>query len=368
MKEIKAKNLASLSDLFHPLEIHLAAAAALHGQPANIFVDRAVHPRCGLIWIQHRFYLTGEPDHSTFNRDLAQYLSQTVFPARPDDGYVFYYADPAWEDALTCEILPHHPPIPLAHEYYELDTQAWAGGPIEAPEGFTFQQVNRELTENRSLENLDDLLEEMCSERRSVEEFLAHSFGTCLVNQRHIVTWVLSEYNLGQRCEVGIATHPDYQRRGLAALTGRAFVEQARQAGIRRIGWHCTKHNTPSGRAALAIGFHKVQDLPTCLVLADPIINLAVHGDVLFHQGDYSGAAGWFEQAFALGAAPGWAYLTSACAHAMLGEQERAFQDLYQAVDHGFADPQHLAAVDCLKSLQDTPQWTELIEKLREQA
>lgn len=376
MKEINAKNLASLTEMFNPLEIDLAVAAALNGQPARIFTDRASHPRCGLIWIQHRFYLAGEPDHSTFNRDLAQFLSQTVFPAHPDHGYVFYYADPAWEDALTCEVLPHHPPIPIAREYYELDTHAWAGAPVQAPEGFSLQPVSQELVTNCAFENLEDLREEMCSERPSVEEFLAHSFGTCLLNERHIVTWVLSEYNLGERCEVGIATHPDYQRRGFAALAGRAFVEQARRAGMRRIGWHCWKNNVSSGRSALAIGFRKVRDIPACLVMGDATLNLAVHGDVLFHQGDYAGAVGWFEQAFTLGAshggkpgdAPGWAYLNAACANAMLGAREKAFDNLYQAVDRGFADPQHLAAVECLKPLKDTQEWAELIEKLREQA
>lgn len=368
MKEISAKKFASLTELFRPLEIDLAVAAALHGQPARIFTDHTSRPQSGLIWIQHRFYLAGVPDRSSFNRDLAQFLSQTVFPAKPDDGFVFYYDNPAWEDALTCEILPHHPPIPIAREYYELDTQAWDGGPVEAPEGFRLQPVTQELTANRSLDNLDDLLEEMCSERPSVEEFLAHSFGTCLVNERHIVTWVLSEYNLGERCEVGIATHPDYQRRGFAALAGRAFVEQARQAGMRRIGWHCWKNNVPSGRTALAIGFQKVRDLPSCLVIGDPIVNLAVHGDMLFHRGDFAGAAGWFEQAFAAGEAPGWAYLSAACTYAMLGAREQAFNNLYQAVDHGFADPKHLASVECLDSLKETPEWRELIEKLREQA
>lgn len=376
MKELTSKHLTPLIDLFSPLEIHLAVTAALHGQPARLFADHATRPRSGLIWIQHRFYLAGAPDQAVFNRDLAQFLSQTVFPAHMESGFTFYYADPAWEDALTCEILPHHPPVPMACEYYELDTRPWSGGPVEAPEGFTLQPVSPELTGNRDLENLDDLLEELCSERPSVEDFLAHSFGACLLNERHIVTWVLSEYNQGERCEVGIATHPDYQRRGFAALTGRAFVEQARQAGIRRIGWHCRKNNTPSGRAALAIGFHKVQDLPTCLVIADPVVNLAVHGDVRFHQGDYAGAVEWFEQAFAAGAsqrgkpgdAPGWAYLEAACASAMLGARQQAFNHLYQAVDRGFADPSHLASVECLKPLKETPEWASLIQKLSEQA
>jgi RimJ/RimL family protein N-acetyltransferase len=373
MEELTTHQFSRVADLFKPLDANLAVPFTLAGQAGRVFVDHASAPHCSLIWIQHRFYLAGDPERADFQRSLGQFFNETVFPAHSQDGFVIYFADPRWEGALTQAALPDHPPIPSPRAYYELesavvDTPAWVDAAVPLPEGFTLQPVTRALTENRGFDNLDDLLEEMGSERPGVEEFLARSFGTCLLHENHIVTWVLSEYNLGERCEVGIATHPDYQRRGFAALTGRAFVEQARQLGMRRIGWHCWKNNIPSVRAALKIGFHNVEEAPTCMVFSDPLINLAVHGNVRFYREDYAGAAEWYDRAFAAGDLPGWACLNAACTQAMLGDPQKAFQHLYQAVDRGFADPRHLESVDCLNALKGTPEWAELIHKLNEQA
>jgi RimJ/RimL family protein N-acetyltransferase len=105
------------------------------------------------------------------------------------------------------------------------------------------------------------LVEEMCSERASVEGFVAHSFGLCPVHESGALAgWCLSEYNTGDRCEVGIATLPPYQRLGLATPLGSAFVELAAARGVTRIGWHCFAGNAASVATALSIGFEKVDD------------------------------------------------------------------------------------------------------------
>jgi RimJ/RimL family protein N-acetyltransferase len=110
---------------------------------------------------------------------------------------------------------------------------------------------------------LDALREEMCSERASVDDFLVHSFGICPIHESGALAgWCLSEYNTGDRCEVGIASLPPYQRLGLATAVGSAFVELAASRGIARIGWHCYAGNAASAATALSIGFEKIEDYP----------------------------------------------------------------------------------------------------------
>ena len=51
----------------------------------------------------------------------------------------------------------------------------------------------------------------MCSERASVDEFLGRSVGVYIVRRDptagdELVSWCLSEYNHGGRCEIGIET------------------------------------------------------------------------------------------------------------------------------------------------------------------
>jgi RimJ/RimL family protein N-acetyltransferase len=102
----------------------------------------------------------------------------------------------------------------------------------------------------------------MCSERPTVQDFLAKSFGVCLSRGDEIVGWCLSEYNCADRCEVGIEIVEPYQRRGLGTLLSLALVEMALSRSVTRIGWHCWASNTPSDATALKAGFELVEDYP----------------------------------------------------------------------------------------------------------
>jgi len=71
----------------------------------------------------------------------------------------------------------------------------------------------------------------MCSERASVEEFLAKGFGYAAVCNGGFACWCMSEYNLWDKCEVGIETAPEHRRRGLATLVASAMFRHAAGVG-----------------------------------------------------------------------------------------------------------------------------------------
>jgi GNAT superfamily N-acetyltransferase len=128
------------------------------------------------------------------------------------------------------------------------------------PAGYTLRPVDRDLLNERHLQNLDLLMEEMCSERPSVTDFLDKSFGFCAMYGDEIVGWCLSEYNTPTRCEVGIEALAAHRRRGLATAMASALIEQALSRGLSRINWHCYAGNAPSVATALRVGFEKVAD------------------------------------------------------------------------------------------------------------
>jgi hypothetical protein len=80
--------------------------------------------------------------------------------------------------------------------------------------GYKKLTVDAELMEQSSLNNMDELLNEMQSERCSGEDFLKQSFGFCMVHDQALVSWCLSEYNSGERCEVGVATQKEFRGLG----------------------------------------------------------------------------------------------------------------------------------------------------------
>jgi GNAT superfamily N-acetyltransferase len=225
--------------------------------------------------------------------------------------------------------------------------------------------VDRALLAETHLKNLGDLVQEICSERASVQDFLDQSFGVCVLHGTEIVGWCLSEYNSGQRCEVGIQTWPAYRRQGLATAMASALIEHALDRGLTEIGWHSWASNTPSIATARKVGFRKVKDYPVYFAWFDEVQNLAVNGNVCLQQKQYEKALTWYEKSFARGASQDWAFWGAACAAAILGHTQRAFAYLSQAIDHGFSHLEHMVNSDHLQRLHGTAEWEALVQRLK---
>jgi RimJ/RimL family protein N-acetyltransferase len=277
--------------------------------------------------------------------------------------FQLYYAPAGWAPSIQDMLRGKHP-IQRNRQYFvcrEL-RHNWRA---LLPDGFHLRFVDRALLAETHLQNLIDLTEEMRSERASVEDFLTHSFGVCIVHDAEIVGWCLSEYNSGQRCEVGIQTLPAYRRRGFATAMASAFIEHALDTGLTEIGWHCWVSNTPSIATARKVGFRKVKDYPVYLAWFDDALNLAVNGNFCLQEKLYEEALAWFEESFARGVTQDWAFWGAACASALLGRKQRAFGYLSQAIDHGFTYLDHMLKSEHLKSLHRSAQWDALVKRLQ---
>jgi RimJ/RimL family protein N-acetyltransferase len=151
-----------------------------------------------------------------------------------------------------------------ARRYYEIDpsAHAWA---VDPPSGYTVERVTAKLLE-KGLADTDRVEEEMCSERESAGEFLAKSFAFAAIHGGGFAAWCMSEYNLGDRCEVGIETVEGHRRRGLAVLVAGAMFRHAASAGVRRVGWHCWADNAGSVATAERLGLRLVSEFPALVV------------------------------------------------------------------------------------------------------
>jgi RimJ/RimL family protein N-acetyltransferase len=368
MREIEPAAYTRVAPLFPDLDVHLAVRALLAGcVPGRVYGNDPAQPRAALAWVGYRFYLGGSPEDADFNRELGRFFVETVYPhgrAAGLEGFVVKCTTAGWVEQIDV-LLPGKLPLPERRHYY-------AGGEVRydwramLPPDVTLRLVDRALLAE-DLEGLGDLREEMQSERPSVDEFLDKSFGFVPVRGKEVIGWCLSEYNCGDRCEVGIATAEAYRRRGLATIIASAFVEYARDHGIACVGWHCNAENAGSIATALKVGLTKVLEYPSYLCLYDEVVHLAVHGDRCFRREQYAEAAAWYERALQRGGAPAWAYVNSACAHAMSGDGDRAIQRLNEAVDRGFADVEYLRTRRWFEGLRGTAAWGRLMARVEEQ-
>ncbi len=263
--------------LFRLLDDHLAVQAILERLvPAPVFADRTTRPRMALTWTGHRIYLAGSAHNMESTAALRRLFRGTIYPQATEarrKALVVYYSPDVWEPELEGILRFRRGPedvelIGTQRHLYTITRPRpdWREG---LPEGYALRSVERDLLKDRQLKNLDLLTEEMCSERPSVADFLARSFGVCAIHGGEVAGWCLSEYNTSSHCEVGIETLPAHRRRGLGRAMASALIEQALSRGLSRINWHCYAGNEPSVATALSAGFEMVRNYPVIIVKLD---------------------------------------------------------------------------------------------------
>lgn len=273
MFKLHPSETVKVESLFEGMGYHLGLYAVLHGGVSGeVIVDFPKQPHTALVSIyQRQFFLAGSPHNSAFIKELRNFFAGTIYPRfleKHEKAFLVHYPPGDWPAALA-DIFPGVDLIHAERQYYEY-THLHRDRFPALPAGFELRSVDRVLLASQDLKNMDALVEEMCSERDSVEDFLQNSFGFCVIYQGEIAGVCLSEYNYLDRCEVGIFTMEEFRRRGLATVLISTLIEYAGGKGINRIGWHCFSSNTPSVATALKVGFVKQADYPVCIVHVPP--------------------------------------------------------------------------------------------------
>lgn len=251
--------------LFGDDQDHLAVVSALARQsPAEVYVDDLQHPRAGLLMLWNgRLFLAGAPGDGPFARAAATLLRDRYTPPAPGGepcDRTIAYTPAGWEAYLP-SLFGDIASFRAEREYYRLRVTAPVAMP-PLPADFRLRPVDAALVAGTSLGNHQLLLAETQSEAPSVADFLRDRFGYCIQYGEDLVAWCLSEYNHGDRCELGIETLAPHQRRGLALAVAQATIAHAQRVGMTEVGWHCWQRNVASGALARKLGFEKVRDYP----------------------------------------------------------------------------------------------------------
>ena len=269
MTALKPVNYEKIRPLLLDMDFHLIGRSILSEKtPATIFVDNTEQPNALFAQAGHRYILAGDCEIDSFNIGIQKFFTNVIYPrevAAGHEGFALYYDSPAWERRVGA-ILASKETIHANREYYACKKlkHKWQD---HLPEGFQLKTVDADLLATPELVHLDALKEEMTSERPSVEDFLAQSFGVCAIYNNELAGWCLSEYNADGRCEIGIETTSDYRQRGIGTALTLALLEHAFSHGITEVGWHCFKRNEASAKTALKAGFEKIHDYKSFIVL-----------------------------------------------------------------------------------------------------
>jgi hypothetical protein len=247
--------------LFEKMLHNLAVASILSGGTAStVMVDDVDRPRAAVTWSGSRIYVAIDTGCDVFS-SLAETIAWRV-KAKGSDIYIIYLAPKANSDRF---MEPEgFQAVHRTRNYYEVDAakRDWVAEPLQ---GYTLHNLDMGLL-SMGLRNTDRMIDEMRSERPTVEEFMEKSFGFSAVSDREIACWCMSEYNTGARFEIGIETVEEHRRKGLATQTAKATIGYGVTRGYRIVGWHCWTDNVGSNELARALGFSHVCEYPTIVL------------------------------------------------------------------------------------------------------
>ncbi len=269
MPELSPPHRSLARPLFRDLErSHALVEAFFEGTlSARLFLDDCSAPRAGVLVCNSRVLCAGEPSQINFIDETARAFSDDLIPAQRalgKDAYLVYAPGDGWNRVLL-QLFSGYQLYPGNRQYYEITTFLPKSDLIW-PEGFSVQPITPEFLSS-DVAGLEAVREEMCSERTSVEDFLAHSFGLCPVHSNEVAGWCMSEYNVGDRCEIGIATTEKHRRQGIATLSTWAFLKEAYRRRYTRVGWDCWAQNTASVATACKAGLTLVEEYPAVVVV-----------------------------------------------------------------------------------------------------
>ena len=234
------------------LDFNLIVPAALAGStPARLYADDALQH--ALLITCEGSFIAGDPGNEDFAAALRDLFAQLLA-----DGFEAFYLEmfPAgWEDRLSSLLGGPIWRIPRLHY---LCTELRYDWQRHVPAGYEVRPIDGDLLENLPIP--EHITGWIASNWGDAPTFLANGFGFCTVHAGQIVSWSLADCIWGDACEIGIHTHPDYRRRGLAALTAAAAVNHAFDRGLKVVGWHCNVDNAGSIGTALKVGFEKERD------------------------------------------------------------------------------------------------------------
>jgi GNAT superfamily N-acetyltransferase len=268
MPEVSPLDNQLARPLFHKLEhSHALVSAFFDGcATARLFVDDRASPCSAMIVCNSRVLCAGDAYQTVFLAEMASVFSDELVPAhraRGNDAYLVYGSGEISNTTLQL-LFPTYQHYQGTRQYYEtVDFSPKSELPL--PDGFSIHLITPEFLSSGMM-GIDAVREEMCSERASVDDFMTRSFGLCVVYGNEIAGWCMSEYNVGGRCEIGIATAPKHQRKGIATFATERFLAEAHRRGYTRVGWDCWSRNEASAATARKAGFKLMEEYPAIVI------------------------------------------------------------------------------------------------------
>ena len=348
----------------------------------TVYVDSLDNPQTAVIVVVPRLFFGGKADNKNFNKSFQKILYNQLiheFFKQNQQEVVCYLANDEWLESIK-NIL--NDPYFYEYYYYEIKKLKIENWRDLIPPKYTLEPINITLLEKQYLKNYEWLLEELKENWLPFEEGLKEIRGFYLVwKDEEIVSWCTLEYLTNENdIEVGIATNPDYQNKGLATLVGSATADFALKK-YNSVGWNCSANNTGSWKTAEKIGYERQVAYMKAGCFFNRVDNCIVNGFVQARKKNYIEAIKWYKKVINLAHKKDPDFETTVVLneefpfsrlifrlstyYAAIEDVTNSFKYLKMAIENGFNDKNLLENDELIKILHKKAEWREIIAKMK---
>jgi RimJ/RimL family protein N-acetyltransferase len=379
--KLKERDYLRVQPLFEELGWNLITRAVIEGtSPGKIYVDRDESPSTAFMCTVEGYYLAGAENNDAFNTAVNELIFERLFAGdtiRKDETDVAIGFHPnSWAHRMPLIFRGRDPLITQRRHY--VCTELKLGWSDHVPAGFQIQRIDEKLLRTPHLAVPEHIASWMRTNWGSTSDFFRRGFGFCTLHDQRVVSWSLADCVSGRACEIGIHTHEDYRRQGLATLTAAATVDYSLSRGLSQVGWHCDEYNLGSIGVAEKVGFKLERKYIQYYACANEAHHLEETAQTHFRAQRYREAVDTYEKFFAIPREelPPWLrealpqelgthYFRVAYAKAAIGEDAGALRYLEKAVDNGWLHIDFLTRCNKFERLHGTSAWEGIVQKIQ---
>lgn len=239
---------------------HLEVKAVIEGNnPGRVFVDNAVSPTAGLVWLGNHdgFYFIGNPKNEGFIKEIPSFIDETIAPEAKKAGLQWFEGfgnDPHWDETIK-SLFSDRPLGCWNQKIYSLPKEQfrYENEPVLLQE-YSFCKLSEDIYWGDSLKNLDYLHYKIGQFWQSPEDFFRCGIGYAIIHENSIVSLCFSSFVYKDTHGIDIQTVETHRGKNLAKKAAYYFVRDCFENKITPY-WDCMEANKPSVSLAEGLGF-----------------------------------------------------------------------------------------------------------------
>ena len=260
--EIKKEYFKSIFNILDDEIDNIEVKAVIEGNnPGWIYADSIKSPETAVIWSKgiQGFYFVGDHNNPKFNYYISDYIDNKIIPRVKKenlDRFEFSGESEKWCPILE-EIFAEKKLDKSKQLIYKLNYDQGNNYKKRTLNiKFKLRKINSELLNDRNIENLDYITSEILRWWDSSEKYLEKAFGYCIIFDKKIVSYCISNFVYKNIHTIGIETLKDYRRKGLSQAAAEAFVEKCIAEKLEP-HWECMESNRASRNLAEKLNFKR---------------------------------------------------------------------------------------------------------------